>query len=246
MSTQVITVAIIKGGTGKTITAAALAQAAAATGKRVLCIDMDPQCNLTAAIGADRSHAGSYELLHGEPAANVIQTTQQGIDMIAASENLAAEKTRPGSAKRLQAALGPIKEDYDLVIIDTPPTMGELTYNALQASTGLLIPLEADINSVRGLYNVADIAQQIGKTNADLSIIGVLVTRYDGRPRINKMLTDTIKEKAAAANVPYLGEVRAGIAIREAQALRQSLFEYAPNSKPAQDYKRIYEKIMEV
>ena len=148
---QIITAAVIKGGTGKTTTAAALAQAAAAAGKKVLAIDLDPQANLSFFIGADQNAPGSYQLLHGAEAAQLIQDTEQGIQAIAASPDLATERTTPASAKRLQEAIEPVKKDYDLIIIDTPPQMGELTFNALQASTGLIIPLETDNSSLQGL-----------------------------------------------------------------------------------------------
>ena len=178
---QIITTAVIKGGTGKTTTAAALAQAAAAAGKRVLAIDLDPQGNLSFALAADQTQPGSYQLLHGAEAAAVTQTTAQGISVISATPDLATEKTAPGSAKRLQAALEPIKKKYDFVFIDTPPQMGELTFNALQAATGLIIPLETDNSSLQGLYQIADIAQQMQSSNPALQITGTILTRYDGR-----------------------------------------------------------------
>lgn len=240
---QVITVAVIKGGTGKTTTAAALAQAAAQDGKRTLAIDLDPQANLTFALGADQNKPGAYELITGADPAQLIQHTAQGIDTISASPDLATLTTRAGSAKRLQKALEPLKNSYDLIFIDTPPQMGEPTYNALQASTGLLIPLESDSNSLQGLYQIADIASQMQSSNPALSLKGVLLTRYDNRPKLNRYLRDTISTTAAALNAPYLGEIRHGIAAREAAAMQQSLYEYAPHSKPAQDYKKIYEKI---
>lgn len=241
---QIITTATIKGGTGKTTTAAALAQAGTAAGKKVLAIDLDPQCNFTRFIGADQNRPGSYQLITGEAsAADLIQGTEQGIDAIAASPDLATIKTTPGSAKRLQRALEPIKKGYDLIFIDTPPTMGELTFNALQAATGLIIPLETDDSSVQSLYQITDIAHQIQRSNPALSITGVILTRYDGRANFNRYLRDVIKEQAQEAGAPYLGEIRIGISIREAQGLRRSLFEYAPRSKPAADYKAVYEKI---
>lgn len=242
---QIITIAIIKGGTGKTTTAAALTQAAAAAGKRVLAIDLDPQGNLTAALAADPAKPGSYQLLTGTPAAQIIQDTPQGIKAIAASPNLATIKTRPGSARRLAEAIKPIKGDFDLVVIDTPPQMGELTFNALQASTGLLIPLETDTSSLQGLYNITDIARQIQQSNPGLAFKGVVLTRYDGRAKLNRYLKESIEKAAAAAGIPYLMEIRAGIAAREALAMGKSLFSYAPSSKPAQDYKKLYEIIMQ-
>lgn len=241
----IITAAVIKGGTGKTTTCAALAQAAAADGKKVLAIDLDPQGNLSFSLGADQSQAGSYELLHGTPAADLIQDTTQGVAVIPASPDLSTERTTPGSARRLFDALQPIKNDFDLIIIDTPPTLGELQYNALRASTGLLIPLETDSSSLQGLYQITDIAQQMQRSNPELSITGVVLTRYDGRPKLNRYLQDVIAEKGQELGAPLLQTIRAGVAIREAQAMQVSLYEYAPTSKPAQDYKELYQKIME-
>ncbi len=242
---QIITTAVIKGGTGKTTTAAALAQAAAAAGKRVLAIDLDPQANLSFFIGADQNAGGSYDLLHGIEPGQLIQHTAQGIDAITASPDLATERTTPASAKRLQQALEPLKGNYDFVFIDTPPQMGELTFNALQAATGLIIPLETDNSSLQGLYQITDIAHQMQHSNPDLTVLGVILTRYDQRPKLNRFLQGSIEKTGQEIGAPYLMSIRPGIAIREAQALQQSLYEYAPKSKPAQDYKKLYEMIQE-
>ena len=242
---QILTAAVIKGGTGKSSTIAALAQAAAAAGKRVLAIDLDPQANLSFFIGADQNAPGSYPLLHGSDPAQLIQRTAQGIDAIAASPDLATEKTTPASAKRLQTAIGPLKSDYDLIAIDTPPQMGELLYNALQAATGLIIPLESDNSSLQGLYQIADIAHQMQRSNPALTITGVVLTRYDSRPKLNRYLQEVIAERGQEIGAPFLMGIRPGIAIREAQAMQQSLFDYAPRSNVAQDYKTLYEMIQE-
>lgn len=240
---QIITAAVIKGGTGKTTTAAALAQAAAAEGQRVLCVDLDPQANFSYILAADPNAPGSYQLLHGAPAAELIQTTPQGLDVIPASPDLATERTTPNSARRLADALEPVKNNYDFIFIDTAPTFGELTFNALRASTGLLIPLETDTNSLQGLYNVVDIARQMQGHNDALQILGTVLTRYDGRSNLNKYLKATIEENGQEAGAPLLGTIRAGVAIREAQALQRNLYEYAPKSNPARDYMELYNAI---
>lgn len=242
---QIVAVAVIKGGTGKTTTAAALAQAATAAGKKVLAIDLDPQANLSFFIGADQNRPGSYDLLNGGDPAELIQQTPQGMDAITGSPDLATERTTPGSANRLREALEPIKRNYDLIILDTPPQMGELTFNALQAATALLIPLETDSSSLQGLYQITDIAHQMQRSNPALTVAGVILTRYDSRPRLNRYLRDTIAAQAQEAGAPFLMGIRPGIAIREAQALQRSLYEYAPNSNPAQDYKTLFEIIQE-
>lgn len=245
---QILTVAIQKGGTGKTTTAAALAQAAAYTGKKVLVIDLDPQGNLSFAAGADTSKANagksSFELLHNEPAAGIIQPTKQGFDIIPASWNLATETTGKGSATRLKAAIEPIKKMYDVIIIDTPPTAGELQYNALYASTGLIIPLMADIYCLQSLYQITDTARQIQQTNKKLTIKGFIITQLDARSTIAKQMQENIIIAANKYKIPYLGSIRTGVVIKEAAALQQSLFDYSPKSKPAQDYLTLLEQLV--
>ena len=242
---QVITVANQKGGTAKTTTAAAIAQAGAAQGLKVLAIDIDPQGNLSFMLKADARGGGCFDLLEGTPARRLIQETAQGIDTIPASRNLATISTATGSAQRLQRALQPVRGIYDMIVIDTPPTAGELLYNALQASTGLLIPLQADVFGLQGLYQIADTARQFGRSNPALTVKGFVLTRYSDRSTLAKSMKATIAKKAAEIGIPCLAEIREGVAIREAAALQRSLFEYAPKSKPAQDYMNLFTKIME-
>lgn len=243
---QIVTIANQKGGTAKTTTAATLAQAAADQGKRVLAIDLDPQGNLSFFLAADTSRPGSFEILAGtETAENTIQRSGSGIDAIPASWNLATIASSTGSARRLQRALEPIKGSYDLIIIDTPPTAGELQYNALQASTGLIIPLQADIVSLHGLYQISDTAHQIQESNPELEITGTILTRHNGRSIISQQMTQSIMDKSQELQIPFLGIVREAVTVKEAQTLQRSLYEYAPKSNPARDYKIILQKIME-
>ena len=241
----IIAVANQKGGTGKSTTSAALAQAAAAQGKKALAIDLDPQGNLSFSLAADMNRGTSFDLLEGAKASQLIQRSPCGPDIIPASRNNSTITSGRGSAKRLQRALLPVQLAYDLIIIDTPPTAGELQYNALQAATGLIIPLQADIYSLQGLYEIAEAAAQIKQSNPALDVAGVLITRHNERSTIARQMNENIISAAAALEIPYLGAIREGVAIREAQALQENLFLYAPKSKPALDYMNIYKTIME-
>ena len=237
---MIITTAVIKGGTGKTTTAAALAQAAAKAGKKVLCVDLDPQANLTKILSAEPSGAAYNMIVKGS--VDPIETTQR-IDLIPASPDLATIKTTAGGASRTKNALEPFLKKYDYIFIDTPPQLSELTYNGLMAATDIIIPLEADVNSIDGFSQIYPIIKQLQTMNQKVKIKGVILTRYDPRAKLNQYLKESIKEICANAKVKYLGEIRQGIATKEAQAFGVSLFDYAPRSKPAQDYKALFEKL---
>lgn len=239
----IYTIATQKGGTGKTTTAAVLAQAAAYKGKRVLAVDLDPQANLTYCLAADSGLPGSYALLHGTPVEYAIQTTAQGIDIIAASAALQTEKSAAGSARRLQTALEPISNNYDLCIVDTPATPGELVYNSLQAADRLLIPLEADAYNLQSLRQITEAAGQIQGSNPKLKIAGIILTMYDRRPVINRQLRQMLIDNAEAQGIAFLGEIRKAVAVQEAAALQQSLYVYDPKCKPATDYMAVFEKL---
>lgn len=242
--TQVITLSAIKGGTGKTTTAIALAQAGQASGRKCLLIDLDPQSNASMYLDADLTRPSAFDLIQGMDPDDVIQSTASGVDVVVANPDLSTLTTKTGSGNRLRSAISQIKDRYDYIFIDTPPTAGELQYNALRASTGLIIPLEADPGSIQGFYQVADIVSEIKQSAPDLDVIGVIVTRYDKRPKISQQLRQILQETAEAEGIPYLTEIRRGVAVTETQAIRGSLYSSQyKRSNPSKDYMTLFEMI---
>ena len=242
---RVLATVIQKGGGTKTTTAAVLAQAAAYKGLRVLAVDMDSQANLSYALAANNDECDALAFLEGAPAADVIQTTAQGVDVIASNLNLATITSGRGSARRLASALAPVRDQYDIALIDTPTTPGELVYNALQAATGVIIPCCTDAYHMQSIYQTTILIDQFRRSNPALEITGLLLTRYSTRTNFAKQVRELIQRQAEELGAPYLGEVREGSAVQKAAFFRRSLYQYARRSNPALDYMRVLETITE-
>lgn len=224
-----------KGGTGKTTTAEAMNDGLRLRGQRVLVLDADPQTNITAAMSGDRSRPTLYDVLMGEAtAAEAVQTTGRG-DLISGDRNLALIHGSPG---QLRAALSEIRGRYDSIVIDCPPSLGTLSINALTAADRVIIPVTADAYCLQALGSVRATLQTVKeRSNPDLKISGLLITRYVGRTVINKELSRMIEDLAAKLDTKaFQTKIRECTAIRTAQANRQSVFSSAPRSNAAQDY----------
>ena len=246
---RVICIASQKGGTGKTTTAAAIGQAAARQGQHVLVIDLDAQGSLTVITGARGAAPGSYDLMKGRDPADLIQHIPGQPDIIPGSLKLAGADAelaaRPGRDFLLQRSLQPLK-GYDLVLIDCPPTLGTLLVNGLTAATDVIIPLQADTFAVQNLFQIRDTITQVQQyCNPDLRITGALLTRYSPRTVLARDLRDAIAAQCTALDIPLLKTyIRDGVALKEAQTLKQNLFDYAPRSNPAKDYMQLYKEII--
>ena len=242
---MIITTTAIKGGTGKTTTAAALAAAAARDGKHVLAIDIDPQQNLTYFLAANPDAAGTLDVLDGTPAASCIQRISDKLHVMAAHPDLSAQRSGAGTAFRLARALKPIEKDFDFLIIDTPPHMSELTYNAIVAADIALIPLLADSFSLIALQTTAAIIRQFDSVAPAQA--AAVVCAYNGRTNIQRFMLGELATVCQQLNVPMLGSIRFGsAAVGGSQNLQRSIFSYAPRSKPAADYLALYQQLKEM
>lgn len=231
-----------KGGTAKSTSAHATATGLNQRGYKALVIDADPQGNISYSMGADPAQTGLYDLLRGNAGiADAIQHTAQG-DIIASSLDLAGadmEFTQTGREYLLREALEDLPEGYTHVIIDSPPALGIMSINALTASGDVVIPACPDMYSLQGLQQLLATVQRVRKySNPGLQIAGLLITRKGMNTIATRTMIDQIKASAAAAGLDvYRATIREATAIREAQIMRESLFDHAPGAKVTGDYK---------
>ena len=201
---RVIAIANQKGGVGKTTTAINLGAGLAVAEKRTLIVDMDPQGNATSGLGIDKASPGTsiYDvLIGGEPLASAViqelhfpflHAVRSGQDLVGAEVELVDQADRE---LRLRTALAPIREDYDYVLLDCPPSLGLLTLNTLAAADTVLIPIQCEFYALEGLsqlLNTIRVVQQ--NLNPRLQIEGVLLTMFDQRLNLSRQVADEAKE----------------------------------------------------
>ena len=245
------TIAIInqKGGVAKTSTAASIGAGLHRRGNKVLLIDLDPQRNLTYSMQAESVGALEILLHPGEIEAR-IQETPSGIDFIGAAERLAGAEgtfTQTGKEYRLKESLQHIEGKYDYCIIDTPPSVGLLTVNALTAASGCIIPAQPDIYSQQGIIQLKETIENVRTyCNPALKVYGILLTRWNGRTTIAKNFMERIEGEAAGLDTTLFNtKIRECVSLRESQAMQQSIFEYDPKSNAAADYDALIDEILE-
>ena len=247
---NIITITNQKGGVGKTTTAHALATGLTIKGYKTLIVDMDPQANVSYTMGIDEAENTIYDVLKGQVSSlDAIQKTEHG-DILPSTLLLAGadmEFTSTGREYLLRDALEPLKDSYDYIIIDTPPQLGILTVNSLVASDNIIITMGADIYSLKGLTQLYSTYMSVKKyCNHELSISGLLLTRYNNRTIINKDLREVMKDHAKQLGTKLFDTaIREGIAIREAQALQTTIYDHAPKSNPAKDYLSFIEEYLQ-
>jgi chromosome partitioning protein len=236
-----------KGGVGKTTSSINIAAGLAILGKKTLLIDLDPQASLTISLGIPRQPVTIYEAMRGE-AELAPFNAKENLDIITSRLELSgAESELLNEAGReyiLAELVDGVREDYDFIVIDCPPSLGLLTLNALTASDYVYIPMQTEFLALQGLAKIKQVIDKVRfRLNKQLEIGGVIPTMYDARKVLNRDIVDMIKK--------YFGDkvfttmIRDNVALAEAPSMRQDIFGYSPNSPGAEDYLNLCREILE-
>jgi chromosome partitioning protein len=247
-ATQVIAFANQKGGVAKTTTTLNLGVAFRERGLKVLCVDLDPQGNLTMSQGLnpDSIERSMYDVLvHRLPIEHVIEHRE--IDIAVASIDLAgaelALSSQIGRERALDKAVAPIRDEYDFVLIDTPPSLGLLTINAFVAATGVIVPVQTEYLSLRGLAQLQNTLQMVREhLNPAVEIIGILPTMFDKRQTHSREADEILRE--SFGDLVYNSRIRKTVRYAEAPVKGSSVLLYEPEGEAAEMYRDLAKEVL--
>ena len=248
---KIISVSNQKGGVGKTTTALSLSAALGVLEKKVLLIDMDPQSNATSGLGVDSSEVtlSSYDLIIGNAKASniVIQTSSPNLDLIPAKIDLVGleiEIVNESSREYLlKNALEKIKEKYDFIIIDCPPSLGLITLNALTCSNSVIVPIQCEYFALEGLGKLLNTIKGVQKVhNPNLSLEGILLTMFDSRLRLSNQVKQDVKKHFG--NIVFNTIIPRNVSLGEAPSLGESILMYNATSKGSKSYLKFAQEIV--
>ena len=241
-----IAVALQKGGVGKSTTAEVVAGILGSRGKRVLLVDMDSQANVTFISGADPQKT-IVDVFTGEADIREAICQCRRYDLLASNDYLVnLETIEDVEPTLLKDVLAAVQDDYDFIMIDTPPALGNLLKICLLASDYALVPIDARPFSVKGLDALEPTLEAVKSDSSHFRVLGVVLIKYNERTVLNRQIKGLLNERVQEMNtVLFDTKIREGIAIPEAQAMQTSLIDYAPKSKPCMDYIALVDEILQ-
>ena len=246
---KIIAVVNQKGGVGKTTTAVNLTAALHALGKKILLCDFDPQANATSGLGLNKrkvKHSVYDVVVNGVDIKEAIVSTDFG-DVLPATADLAGAAveliTMPEPHKQLKNALDQVKNEYDLIFIDSPPSLEMLTLNGLAASDGILVPVQCEYYALEGLTDLMNTLRMVKKRiNPNLEIFGVALTMFDGRTNFSTQVAQEVRRHFPGK--VYASAIPRNVRLAEAPSHGLPVMAYDKHSKGANAYKAMAEEII--
>ena len=241
-----IAVALQKGGVGKSTTAETIAAILGSRGNHVLLVDLDSQMNVTFISGIEPAKTIT-DVFTGEADLKEAIYQCKRYDLLAADEYLAnLEKIEEVEPTLLKDVLAAVQNDYEYILIDTPPALGNLLKNGLVASDYVLIPTDARPLSIKGLDALEPTLRAVKGVSGHFSVLGVVLVKYNERTVLNRQIRELLTERVQTMDtVLFDTKIREGVAVPEAQAMQTSLIDYAPKSKPCMDYDLLVDEILQ-
>jgi chromosome partitioning protein len=247
---RIVALANQKGGVGKTTTAVNLS-AYLALGLRVLLVDLDPQANATSSLGIDpnRPEPSTYEALIGKAqlAEAIISSGRDQLDLAPASRSLAGAQVElielPEREHRLRLALGSVRDRYDVVLIDCPPSLGILTLNALVAADLLLAPVQCEYLALEGVAQLMETLELVRATlNKRLELLGIVMTMFDPRTRLSSQVVEEVRRHFPQRTLDTV--IPRSVRLSEAPSFGKPVLEYEPTSRGAVAYADLAQELI--
>lgn len=250
MAARVVAFVNQKGGVGKTTSAVSLAAALSRRHQRVLLVDLDPQANATSASGVTPGQqAGTYQALMDDvPTAECIaRPPEEGFSVLPSAPELAGADVElvplMARERRLATAIQPVLEDYDWIFIDCPPSLGLLTVNALTAAHSVIIPVQCEYMALEGLSHLVGTLGLVRQNlNPSLSVLGVLLTMFDGRTRLAKQVADEVRNHF---DETFTTVIPRSVRLSEAPSHGRSIFLYDPEGRAAAAYAALADELLD-